>query len=79
MKEMEKTVDLLKKAFVGSIKYIKVSYTPTSSTYHVKIYLLKPLEWKTFSELVKELEKNYSIKIYAPHARAIRLDLKKKS
>jgi hypothetical protein len=37
------------------------------------------LEWKVFAELVKEVERHYSVKVYVPHAHALRLDLKKKS
>jgi hypothetical protein len=44
----------------------------------VKIYLVKPIEWRALAELVKELERSFSVKIYAPHARALRLDLKRK-
>ena len=79
MKEFEKVVELAKKLGAGSVKYVKYSYTPATDTHHVKIFLLKPLDWRVLAELVKELERSYAVKVYAPHANAIRLDLKKRS
>ncbi len=76
--ELEKIAEAAKKLGAGSVKYVKYSYVPATGTYHVKIYLVKPIEWKTLAELVKELEKSFSVKIYVPHAHALRLDLKKK-
>jgi len=55
--ELEKIVEVAKKLGAGSVKYVKYSYVPATSTYHVKIYLVKPLEWRALAELVKELEK----------------------
>ncbi|ABL87980.1 conserved hypothetical protein [Pyrobaculum islandicum DSM 4184] len=78
MKELEKVVDLAKRAGMGSVKYVKWSYSLASDTYHVKIYLVKPLEWRILSEIIKEVERVFSVKIYVPHARVLRLDLRKK-
>ena len=50
--ELEKIAEAAKKLGAGSVKYVKYSYVPATSTYHVKIYV--------------------------PHAHALRLDLKKK-
>lgn len=79
MKEVERVVELIKKSSAGSVRYVKVSYAPATSTYHVKIFLLRPLEWRVLFEVVKELEKSFLVKVYVPHARALRLDLKKRS
>ena len=76
--ELGKVVEMAKRLGAGSVKYVKYSYTPATDTYHVKIYLVKPIEWRALAELVKELERSFSVKIYAPHARALRLDLKRK-
>jgi sugar phosphate isomerase/epimerase len=77
--ELEKIVEMTKRLGAGSVRYVKYSYAPATDTYHIKIYLVKPLEWKVLAELVKEVERHYSVKVYVPHAHALRLDLKKKS
>ncbi|MCU7786444.1 hypothetical protein ODS41_00670 [Pyrobaculum sp. 3827-6] len=79
MKDIERVVELVKKLGAGSVKYVKYSYSPATDTHHVKIVLLRPVEWRLFSEVVKELERSYTVRVYAPHANAIRLDLKKRS
>jgi hypothetical protein len=79
VKEFEKIIEIAKRLGAGSVRYVKYSYTQATDTHHIKIYLVKPVEWKVLAELVKELEKNFSVKIYAPHAHALRLDLKRKS
>jgi len=76
--ELEKIAETAKKLCTGSVKYVKYSYTPATDTYHVKLYLTKPLEWKALAELIREIEKSFSVKVYVPHARALRLDLRKK-
>ncbi|MEZ0319602.1 MAG: hypothetical protein ABWK05_06395 [Pyrobaculum sp.] len=78
MKDLEKLVDYVKKVGAGCVKYVKYGYTSSGDVYYLKIFLLKPMELRTFLEIVKEVEKSYVVKIYAPHAKAIRLDLKKK-
>ncbi|MEM1597729.1 MAG: hypothetical protein QXP31_07275 [Pyrobaculum sp.] len=78
MKDLEKLVEYVKKVGAGCVKYVKYGYVPSSDVYYFKIFLLRPMELRTFLEIVKELEKSYAVKIYAPHARALRLDLKKK-
>ena len=78
MKEIEKAIELVKKLGAGSVKYVKLTYNPAKDTHYIKVLLLRPIEWRVLSEIVKELEKNFSVKGYAPHARAIRLDLKKR-
>ncbi|AET31860.1 hypothetical protein P186_0406 [Pyrobaculum ferrireducens] len=79
VKDIERVVELVKKLGAGSVKYVKYSYSPATDTHHVKIVLLRPVEWRLFSEVVKELERSYTVRVYAPHANAIRLDLKKRS
>ncbi|MFN3803652.1 MAG: hypothetical protein ACK4SY_01190 [Pyrobaculum sp.] len=77
MREFEKTIELIKRSGAGVVKYVKYGQTEVG-TYYIKIFLLKPIDIKIVFDVIKEFEKGYSIKIYAPHARAIRLDLKKK-
>ncbi len=77
MREIEKVVELIKSSGFGSVKYIKYSHVPPSSFY-IKIFLLKPIDMKILLDVARELDKYYTMKIYAPHAHAIRIDLKKK-
>ncbi|ACB40275.1 hypothetical protein [Pyrobaculum neutrophilum] len=78
MKEFEKVAELVRRLGGGYVRYVKWSYAPATDTYHLKIYLVKPVEWRVLSEIVKELERGFSVRVYAPHAHALRLDLKKK-
>jgi len=78
VKELERAVEVVKKVGAGYVKYVKYSYAPATGLYHLKIYLVKPMEFKALVEVVKELERHFSVKIFAPHRGAIRLDLQKR-
>lgn len=78
MKELERVIEIIKREGAGGVKYVKWGFSPATNSYHLKIYLLKPIDIKVLTDVVKELEKSYQVKIYAPHARAIRLDLRKR-
>jgi hypothetical protein len=78
VRELERVVGAIKRVGAGSVKYAKWSYSPATGAYHLKIYLVKPLEWGALAEIVRELEREFRVAVYAPHANAIRLDLRRK-
>jgi len=74
----EEILNKLKREGINSIKYIKITYNKTNNTYYIKIVLKKPIESKILINLIQELERGgFKTQIYAPHALAVRIDVKK--
>ncbi|MEZ0248371.1 MAG: hypothetical protein ABWJ97_03775 [Thermoproteus sp.] len=71
-------LELIKARAKEPLKYAKAIYDPKEKTYRIKIVLLKPMPFSALREIVNVAEsRGFQVYIYAPHARAIRLDLKR--
>ncbi|MGC8582584.1 MAG: hypothetical protein ACP5I3_04165 [Thermoproteus sp.] len=78
MEDVNALLELVKAKAKEPLKYAKVIYDPKNKTYRLKLVLLKPMPFSTLKEIAAAAEaRGYQVSIYAPHARAIRLDLKK--
>jgi hypothetical protein len=75
----DELVELAKKRAKASLKYAKAFYDPRTATYKVKLVLERPMPFDQLAELAAAAAaKGFSVEVYAPHAKAIRLDLRKK-
>lgn len=76
--EPSRYIEAVKRLGGPAVRYAKLTYTKDTATYHIKIYLEKPIDAKAVVDIVGELQRlGYSVRLYAPHARAIRIDFKK--
>ncbi len=76
--DLSALLELVKAKAKEPLKYAKAVYDPKTKTYRLKLVLLKPMPFSALSEIVAAAEaRGYQVSIYAPHARAIRLDLRK--
>ena len=76
--DLNALLELVKAKAREPLKYAKIIYDPKTKTYRLKLVLLKPMPFSTLKEIASAAEaRGYQVSIYAPHARAIRLDLRK--
>jgi hypothetical protein len=78
VEDVNALLELAKAKAREPLKYAKVLYDPRSKTYRLKLVLLRPMPFSALREIAAAAEaRGYQVSIYAPHARAIRLDLRK--
>lgn len=70
-------LQLVKQKARDPLKYAKLVYDPKMKVYRLKLVLLRPMSFRTLQEIAQAAEgAGFEVQIYAPHARALRLDLK---
>lgn len=76
--DLNALLELAKAKARDPLKYAKILYDPKTKTYRLKLVLLKPMPFSALREIAAAAEaRGYQVSVYAPHARAIRLDLRK--
>ncbi|MBP1448512.1 MAG: hypothetical protein JZD41_00610 [Thermoproteus sp.] len=77
--EIADLVELAKRKGLNSLKYAKVVYDEKADAYRLKLVLVKPIAFSALAEIAAAAQaKGFEVELYAPHARAVRLDLKRR-
>lgn len=60
---------------VKNVRVAKVGYSPIKRKLYVKLVLDRPVKFSAVSEIAGVLSKYGAVEIYAPHSRALRLEV----
>jgi len=75
VEEVRREVVVALKSEVKSVRLAKVGYSPIKRKLYVKLVLDGPVKFTSLVEVSKVLSKYGVVEVFAPHSRAIRLEV----